>query len=51
MDEKSPIAQFNFILNSLDEKLIRMSAKFCYEILYKSKKGTVQVTQLYLGFV
>ena len=39
MDEKSPISQFNFILNSLDEKLIRMSAKFCCEILTRRRKA------------
>ena len=39
MDEKSPISQFNFILNSLDEKLIRTSAKFCCEILTRRRKA------------
>ena len=44
MQERLPMAQFTFILNNMDEKLIRMSAKYCYEILTKRKKMIKAVT-------
>ena len=37
MQERLPMAQFTFILNNMDEKFIRMSAKYCYEVLTKRR--------------
>ena len=37
MQEKLPMTQFTFILNSIAVKLIRMSGKYCYEILTKRR--------------
>ena len=41
MQERLPMAQFTFILNNMDEKFIRMSAKYCYEVLKKEKKFVI----------
>ena len=38
MQEKLPMAQFTFILNNMDENLIRMYAEYCFEILTKRIK-------------